>query len=67
MNQMKGRSSVAGSLIPEMIRVEVLVHAARQARSQPTNLPAMIDFIFGDMKPRPMALYHDDVSQESAD
>jgi hypothetical protein len=38
-----------------MIRVEFAAYApARQPRSQPTNLSAMIDFIFCDMKPRPM-------------
>jgi len=40
-----------------MIRVEFVAHApARQARSQPTNLSAMIDFIFGDVKPRQCTL-----------
>jgi hypothetical protein len=60
MNQMKGRSSVAGSLIPEMIRVEFAAYApARQPRSQPTNLSAMIDLIFGDVKPKPRPMHID--------
>src|SRR5258705_918529 len=34
---------------------DLVVHAStRQAPAQPTNLSAMIDFIFGDVKPRPM-------------